>query len=68
MDSFTTLSVSSVEACVLFSFITMIGTVGLLSSCGGLAIVPKVSSPPKVIPFLRCSTASGTVCAPSNYR
>ena len=46
----------------------MKGTVGLLSSCTGLAIVQKVSNPPKAIPFLRFSTASGNVCAPSKYR
>ena len=68
MDSFTTLSVSSVEACDLFSFIIIKGTVGLLSSCTGLAIAPKVSKPPNAIPFLRFSTASGTVCAPSKYK
>ena len=46
----------------------MRGTIGLLSSCTGLAIEPKVSNPPKAIPFLRFSTASGTVYAPSKYR
>ena len=46
----------------------MKGTVGLLSSCTGPATAPKVSKPPNAIPYLRFSTASGTVCAPSKYK
>ena len=53
MDSFTALRVSSVVNCVLFSFINMKGTVGLLSPRTVLEIEPKVYNPPKAIPFLR---------------
>ena len=67
LDSFTALSVSSAVYCVLFSFIALNGTVGLLSSCAVLEIELKVSKPAKAIPFLRFSTASAIVCAPSKY-
>ena len=45
----------------------MNGTLGLLSS-NVLDAELKVSKSPKAIPFLRFSTASGTVFAPSKYR
>ena len=67
MDSFTTLIVSSVFTCFLCSLTAINGTTGLLSS----TVVDtelKVSKPPKAIPFLRFSTASGTVFAPSKYK
>ena len=59
---------SSVVNCVLFSFIGMEGTVGLLSPCIVLEIELKVSNPPKAIPFLRFSTSPGTVCVPYKYK
>ena len=62
MDSLTTLSVYSVVPLGLYSLTAINGTLGLLSSVLLDAVAElNVSKPPKAIPFLRFSTASGTV-------
>ena len=69
MDSVTTLSVSSVVTLGLYSLTAMNGTLGLLSSVVlDVDAELNVSKPPKAIPFLRFSIASGTVFAPSKYK
>ena len=68
MDSLTTLSVSPVVTLGLYSLTAMNGTLGLLSSVLDADAELNVSKPPKAIPFLRFSTASRTVFAPSKYK
>ena len=67
MDSVTTLIVSSVFTCFLCSLTAINGTTGFLLSTISDAKL-KVSKPPKAIPFLRSSTASGIVFASSKCK